>query len=386
MNKDRETLDVAQKVAAESQSWADLSNALFDPDEGLVARAYPNRIERARFVKTKEYRAIRELIDTARTRHGLVEGAVPSQKSGRFVVRVPRTLHAALEQESQAEGVSLNQLVVTKLAIQISRLAGSSTPDMARIAQAYLEVRNGYSIDRVVADPALNHRYLNRCRELGVSGTDLNLNWKLLTGRKSNCFTDFPGLKYTPSRMDEFSFSSEMAIRHVQEQVRTRENRVVSLDEILCDPALAAEFDAAASRLAPGFTSLDYRWVALADRKKAALRARKAAGVKTPDFEFLGMTQGVQTSQIPPEQGIYLFRCDDESLFIGETDNLRHRIERHFETGGIHGLPDWLYDTRSRPMTLAILPLPQTTASNRKIIECAEVRRFRPFFNYRPAA
>jgi len=56
-------------------------------------------------------------------RHGLVEGATP-RKSGRFVVRLPQSLHAALEREAAAEVVSLNQLVVAKLAVGLGQLAG----------------------------------------------------------------------------------------------------------------------------------------------------------------------------------------------------------------------------------------------------------------------
>jgi len=52
-----------------------------------------------------------------------VEGVTP-QKSGRFVVRVPRSLHAALDREAAAEGVSLSQLVVAKLAVRLDRAAG----------------------------------------------------------------------------------------------------------------------------------------------------------------------------------------------------------------------------------------------------------------------
>jgi predicted RNase H-like HicB family nuclease len=51
----------------------------------------------------------------------------PSQArrhSGRFVVRMPRELHARLADEADREGVSLNQLVVT-------RLAGSPEPFVA---------------------------------------------------------------------------------------------------------------------------------------------------------------------------------------------------------------------------------------------------------------
>jgi hypothetical protein len=121
---------LAGNAAAAADSWADLSNALFDPEHGLVARAYPTRRERERFLKSSEYRAIRQMIDAARERYGLVAGATPT-KSGKFVVRLPRSLHAALEAEASAEGVSLNQLVVAKLAMQLSHLVQSDVREDA---------------------------------------------------------------------------------------------------------------------------------------------------------------------------------------------------------------------------------------------------------------
>ena len=121
-------LDRAKDVASSAATWADLSNALFNPVDGLITKAYPARGEREAFMKTAEYRAIRELLQAAMDRSGLVEGATP-QKSGRFVVRLPKTLHAALEREAREEGVSLNQLVVTKLAVQMSQLLSRQKED-----------------------------------------------------------------------------------------------------------------------------------------------------------------------------------------------------------------------------------------------------------------
>ena len=114
-------LESAQGVAASADTWADLSNALFDPVDGLLVKAYPNREQREAFLKTDEYRAIREILRAAIGRTGLINGATP-KKSGKFMVRLPRSLHAALEREAAKEGVSLNQLVVTKLAIPMSHL------------------------------------------------------------------------------------------------------------------------------------------------------------------------------------------------------------------------------------------------------------------------
>jgi predicted HicB family RNase H-like nuclease len=116
-------LEQAEEVAASVETWADLSNALFDPVNGLITRAYPTREQREQFLKTKQYKKIRALLTQAINTHGLVEGATP-KKSGRFVVRLPQSLHAGLEREAEKEGVSLNQLVVAKLAAQLNAIVG----------------------------------------------------------------------------------------------------------------------------------------------------------------------------------------------------------------------------------------------------------------------
>lgn len=41
-----------------------------------------------------------------------------SEYSGKFIVRVPKTLHARLARRAKAEGVSLNQYVAHRLSIQ----------------------------------------------------------------------------------------------------------------------------------------------------------------------------------------------------------------------------------------------------------------------------
>ena len=108
----------ATEIARSVETWADLSNALFNPVDGVITHAYPTRSEREAFAKTDEYQKIRELLATAINTHGLVDGATPA-KSGKFVVRLPQSLHLALEREAEREGVSLNQLVVAKLAVQL---------------------------------------------------------------------------------------------------------------------------------------------------------------------------------------------------------------------------------------------------------------------------
>jgi hypothetical protein len=118
MTREERLLHQAQELAKTVETWADLSNALFNPVDGIVSSAYRNREKRKAFTKTKEYKEIFALLEDTMKRTGLVEGATP-KKSGRFVVRLPQTLHASLEREAASEGVSLNQLAVSKLSIPL---------------------------------------------------------------------------------------------------------------------------------------------------------------------------------------------------------------------------------------------------------------------------
>lgn len=96
-------------------TWVEANNAVYAPG-GPFSRLFPNATERGEFSRTEESRQIDELIDS------LPEPPVrPERKeySGKFHVRIPKSLHAALASEAEAEGVSLNQLVVAKLALHL---------------------------------------------------------------------------------------------------------------------------------------------------------------------------------------------------------------------------------------------------------------------------
>jgi predicted HicB family RNase H-like nuclease len=96
-------------------TWVEANNAVYGPG-GPFARLFPSVKDRMAFARTAESRAIDKLIDS------LPEPPLQSQRreySGKFNVRVPKSLHAALAREAEAEGVSLNQLVLAKLAVHL---------------------------------------------------------------------------------------------------------------------------------------------------------------------------------------------------------------------------------------------------------------------------
>ena len=375
-------LTKAERVAAESATWADLHNALFDPVDGLLARAYPTPEARAEFIRTPQYKAIQKLLGDAIDRSGLVNGGTP-QKSGRFVLRLPKSLHAALDHEAKVEGVSLNQLAVTKLAAQLSRI--SSDP-MGGIIRAFAEIRSGYSADRVVADPAFDQRFLDRCRELGVPGSDFDLNWALFNARKNGHLSYLPKTKrYTAVNPDAYEHASEIAVRHVQRTQAAVEGTEPSLDRIICDPVLATLFDKAAARLAPGFDSLDYRWVALGLRKARRLKG-KSMDLEVPSFEEIGRLTKSTIGSLPKEEGLYLIRGKKTSLFVGETASLRDRLHSHFKVAGPALLPTWLVDEDLESIRVSVAITPGSGNTTRKALEFSCIRKFNPTFNYLDSA
>ncbi len=112
----RELLKLARKLAQTSGlTWVEANNAIYGPG-GPFVRLFPNAKDRVAFAKTKESRQIDRLIDS------LPDPPIGPQRreySGKFNVRVPKSLHASLASEAEAEGVSLNQLVVAKLALHL---------------------------------------------------------------------------------------------------------------------------------------------------------------------------------------------------------------------------------------------------------------------------
>jgi antitoxin HicB len=113
----REALEFARRKSSESNNWVEFLNALFGIG-GRLTEMFPTQAERIAFGKTDEHRQIMELME--RLQGGEEDAPAPlPDASGRFVLRLPRSMHAALMAEAKAEGISLNQLCVAKLATQL---------------------------------------------------------------------------------------------------------------------------------------------------------------------------------------------------------------------------------------------------------------------------
>jgi hypothetical protein len=96
----------------------DLFNALFAPD-GKATLAFTNEAERTAFSKTVEYKRLLALLDRLPPPPVQEDSDLTASANGAISVRLPRSVHAALLVEARAEGVSLNQLCVSKLVAQL---------------------------------------------------------------------------------------------------------------------------------------------------------------------------------------------------------------------------------------------------------------------------
>ena len=254
------------------------------------------------------------------------------------------------------------------------------------VRQAYLDVRGGWSTDRVLADPSLADEFLRRCWELGAQASAFELNWTLMYGRKNNKFPGVPRAErfsIPRQKLDEFGFASEMAVRHIQEGQWGLYGREVSLDKIICDPALAEDLDRLAARIAPGHSPLEYRWAALTLRK-----ARRKLGtglrLRADGFESLGYTTQVKASLVPRSPGIYSFWLGGRAVFIGQTESLRRQVSIHFDCAGTRVVPDWLDGRDYSQLRLCVAPIAGSSPSGRELLKAGQVLSQKPWFNVLP--
>jgi len=202
------------------------------------------------------------------------------------------------------------------------------------IVEAFRLTHDGYSADRLVADPDLNAGFVDACSRLGLVGDARIWNSLLFRIRKAGKLAQFPASQVTSMTWedcDEYLFASEIAYRQMMDR------GVGGLDAILCDPALAADFDRIAASFAPGRSSLEYRWAALKLRKEARFARSRGASLSPEKLAVSAPVaiDGLTLSDVPETSGMYLLRDEAAGpLYVGETLNLRRRLAILSEQAG----------------------------------------------------
>ncbi|HEV3079695.1 MAG TPA: GIY-YIG nuclease family protein [Gemmataceae bacterium] len=249
------------------------------------------------------------------------------------------------------------------------------------LIEAFLAIPGTPSPDAVVADPELNRLFLQNCSSLGLSESPESLNRSLLNARKCG---DLEGLRKSEKRIvrnqEEFRFASEIAVRFLERRDS------VTLDQIICSPVRAAEFDELAKQLSPGFTSFDYRWAALNLRKRTKLKPELLARVVQSKLVVRKKVEELAVDELPRSQGLYIFYDCEQALYVGECENLRKRLRKHLEHSDIKSLAHWLWQHGVSDLHLEFHVLPEDTKTRvRKALETELIVSRKPTFNFQGA-
>jgi DNA modification methylase len=191
--------------------------------------------------------------------------------------------------------------------------------------------RIGYPADYLLCDKDLNKEFITTCLKEGIGGNAFVWNRYLLQLRKSGKLpqaTKRPPT-FASDKLDQFGFGCEVAWRLLAIDYQR------TLDDILCSPEFAEEFDRLANDFGPQdieVTSFEYRRAALSIRKRSHVARESAA---TNFSEWISKKKSLTTTGLDADSlqqleqpGVYVLYADDVAIYAGESNNIRVQLDR----------------------------------------------------------
>jgi predicted HicB family RNase H-like nuclease len=116
VDKHAKMLEEAKKDYAAGMNWMDFSNKFFGPNSPYVPKIQAKRKE---FLASPEYLEVQKLKEKLADSQPDTTAPTEKEYSGAISLRVPKSLHRSLVEEADAEGVSLNQLILAKISVTL---------------------------------------------------------------------------------------------------------------------------------------------------------------------------------------------------------------------------------------------------------------------------
>lgn len=205
------------------------------------------------------------------------------------------------------------------------------------IVEAFRATCKNSSIDQMLCDPEMDAAFVDQCKKRSLPGDAFVWNRLLLRMRKSG---ELPKSQQSRKRvtfemMDSYSYASEIAMQLMSVDYGLK------LDDILCRPNATVEFDRIAASFAPGHTPAEYRWAALAIRKRA-IKSRELAKDQFQDWLKKKLPSArplaYYTEDRYQKSGVYVLADGNQSLYVGETFNLQNRVEMMLQAPSLSDL------------------------------------------------
>jgi len=256
----------------------------------------------------------------------------------------------------------------------------------AVVGKAFAATHQGFSSDEVILQSELNKAFLVACQKQLPDADAAAFNWTLINLRKAG------KLPANTSRRNKISKPSPQA-QHIGEICArvAMDRHGVSIDRVMTDPKLRAEFDASARKM-----SAD---VDLYQARKAAFRLRKTRKLK-PELitriadwgrnvtEYPANELAKDTGVLPESPGIYLFRDSSGYLYIGEAIDLRKRLTQHLDESDRKALGNYLKEQGFDGIIVEVHTFAKGSRIKeigvRRAYESELIRSREPRFNVRP--
>jgi site-specific DNA-methyltransferase (adenine-specific) len=244
------------------------------------------------------------------------------------------------------------------------------------IMEAFFAVRGDYPADRVIADPEMNQAFVDACRRLCLPGQPRDWNRQLFNLRKAGRFKGLPRAprtRLTREEVDRYGYACEIALQNLREQGRT-------LDAVLCEPEEATAFDRYVSSMIPEKVSpFRMRWLALHIRKRANAVRRagseaNAAGLWPSRGQAL---RSLDWNSVPLSSGLYWLQGPSKRLYVGETLNLRQRLQLQLTASQFD-----FWDTDPADIHIRFRELPDLRAIDLKGRQSWWIAHWQPVGNY----
>jgi hypothetical protein len=193
------------------------------------------------------------------------------------------------------------------------------------VKEAFFTSHDGVSTDELLCDDgklAMFDTFVQqRARSESILVTVTESRHLLLNIRKSGKLGPVVDKRYRGNH-EPYKHVAETAARICEDRHRT------TVDRILCDPAMRADFDEAAGRFRTVASAKDLRLAAMSLRKAKHLQPLVAQKLLPPTRVIQLSVTAIQQngSQVPRVPGTYVFSTSSQCLYVGEADDLHRRV------------------------------------------------------------
>ena len=252
------------------------------------------------------------------------------------------------------------------------------------VTLAFQEVHDGWSTDEVVLKDELNAKFLAKCREHLPDSSATDFNWTLLNLRKAGKLGAVT-TKRARQDHDDYQHAAEIAARFLQDK------HELTIDRLLCDPERRAEFDKVALGIAPDVEPYRLRKAAFGLRKARQLQPELVLRVADWDRQILthkATEIAADGKLVPDAPGVYIFRDATGYLYIGESGNLRQRVNQHLDRSDRKSLASYLAENNKQEITVELHAFgkdsPAKEKTRRRAYESELIRSRKPRLNIAP--